>query len=90
MHSAEVYLHIAGVFSGHVDVVVTGLSWRRAVVVEQGRWHHRRADWKPHGDGVRNIRVVRTVEPDLIFDTHTDRRGGSARRSGSHEVVEKQ
>ena len=29
------------------------------------------------------------VEPDLIFDTHTDRRGGSARQSGSHEVMDK-
>jgi hypothetical protein len=33
--------------------------------------------------------MVRVVEPDLIFDTHTDRRGGSARQSGSHEVMEK-
>jgi hypothetical protein len=77
------------VFSGHVDAVVTALSWRRTVVIEQGRWQSRRTDWKPHGDGVRNIRTVRAVEPDLIFDTHTDRRGGSARQSGSHEVMEK-
>jgi hypothetical protein len=77
------------VFSGHVDVVVTVLSWRRAVVIEQGHWQFRRTDWKPHGDGIRNIRTVRVVEPDLIFDTHTDRRGGSARQSGSHEVMEK-
>ena len=75
-------------FSGHVDAVVTALSWRRTVVVEQGRWQSRRTDWKPHGDGVRNIKTVRVVEPDLIFDTHTDRRGGSARRSGSHEVMD--
>ena len=77
------------VFSGHADVVVTALSWRRTVVIEQGRWQSRRTDWKPHGDGVRNIRTVRVVEPDLIFDTHTDRGGGSARRSGSHEVMDK-
>jgi hypothetical protein len=77
------------VFSGHVDVVVAALSWRRTVVIEQGRWQLRRTEWKPHGDSVRNIRTVRVVEPDLIFDTHTDRRGGSARRSGSHEVMEK-
>ena len=77
------------VFSGHVDAVVTALSWRRTVVIEQGRWQSRRTDWKPHGDGVRNIRTVRAVEPDLIFDTHTDRRGGSGRQSGSHEVMEK-
>ena len=76
-------------FSGHVDAVVTALSWRRTVVVEQGRWQFRRTDWKPHGDGVRNIRTVRVVEPDLIFDTHTDRGGGTARRSGSHEVMDK-
>jgi hypothetical protein len=77
------------VFSRQVDVVVTALSWRRTVVIEQGRWQSRRTDWKPHGDGVRNIRTVRVVEPDLIFDTHTDRRGGSARQSGSHEVMDK-
>lgn len=77
------------VFSGHVDAVVTALSWRRTVVIEQGRWQSRRTDWKPHGDGVRNIRAVRVVEPGLIFDTHTDRRGGSARQSGSREVMEK-
>ena len=76
-------------FSGHVDVVVTALSWRRTVVIEQGRWQSRRTDWKPHGDGVRNMRAVHTVEPGLIFDTHTDRRGGGMRRSGSHEVMEK-
>jgi hypothetical protein len=87
--SPGVYVQSVSVFSRHVDVVVTALSWRRTVVIEQGRWHSRRTDWKPHGDGVRNVRVVRAVEPDLIFDTHTDRRGGSARRSGSHEVMEK-
>lgn len=69
--------------------MVTALNWRRTVVIEQGRWQFRRTDWKPRGDGVRNIRTVRVVEPDLIFDTHTDRRGGSTRQSGSHEVMEK-
>jgi hypothetical protein len=69
--------------------VVTALSWRRTVVIEQGRWQSRRTDWKPHGDGVRNIRTVRVVEPDLIFDTHTDRKVGGARQSGSHEVMDK-
>ena len=88
-HSPGVYRQSVSVFSGHVDVVVTALSWRRAVVIEEGRWQFRRTDWKPHGDGIRNMRTVRVVEPDLIFDTHTDRRGGSARRSGSHEVMEK-
>src|ERR1700761_8783584 len=83
------YRRSVSVFSGHVDVVVTALSWRRTVVIEQGRWQPRRTDWKPHGDGVRNIRTVRVVEPGLIFDTHTDRGGGSARRSGSHEVMDK-
>jgi hypothetical protein len=77
------------VFSGYVDVVVTALSWRRTVAIEQGHWQSRRTDWRPHGDGVRNLRTVRVVEPDLIFDTHTDRRGGSARQSGSHEVMGK-
>jgi hypothetical protein len=78
-----------GVFSGHVDVVVTALSWRRTVVIEQGRWQSRRSDWKPHGDGVRNIRTVRAVEPDLVFDTHTNQRSWGPRQSGSHEVMEK-
>jgi hypothetical protein len=77
------------VFSEHVDVVVAALSWRRTVVIEQGRWQPRRTDRKPRGDGVRNIRTVRVVEPGVIFDTHTDREGGSAWRNGSHEVMEK-
>ncbi len=70
-------------------MVVTALSWRRTVVIEQGRWQSRRTDWKPHGDGVRNVRTVRVVEPDLIFDTHTDRRRAGPRQSGSREVMEK-
>jgi hypothetical protein len=77
------------VFSRHVDAVVTALSWRRTVVIEQGRWHRRRTDWKPYGEGVRNIQTVRVTEPDLIFDTHTDWKVGGARRSGSHEVMDK-
>jgi hypothetical protein len=77
------------VFSRQVDVVVAALRWRRTVVIEQGRWQSRRSDWKPHGDGVRNVRAVRKVEPSLVFDTHTNQRAVGARRSGSREVMEK-
>ncbi len=69
--------------------MVAALSWRRTVVVEQGRWQSRRSDWKPHGDAVRNVQAVAKVEPSLVFDTHTNQRAGGARRSGSREVMEK-
>jgi hypothetical protein len=77
------------VFSKQVDVVVTAVSWRRTVVIEQGRWQSRRTDWKPRGDAVRNVRTVQVTEPEIIFDTHTDRKVGGPRRSGSHEVMDK-
>ncbi|HEY3877188.1 MAG TPA: hypothetical protein VGM12_01180 [Trebonia sp.] len=76
-------------FSRQVDVVVTAVSWRRTVVIEQGRWQSRRTDWKPRGDGVRNVRTVRVTEPEIIFDTHTNRKVGGPRQSGSHEVMDK-
>ncbi len=56
------------VFSRHVDVVVVALNWKRTVVIEQGRWKSRRTAYKPHGDTVRNIRTVRNVESDVVFD----------------------
>ena len=55
------------VFSRQVDAVVAALSWRRTVVVEQGRWRSRRTSWKPpHSDNVRNLRAVQKLEPVLL------------------------
>jgi hypothetical protein len=34
-----------GVFSRHVDAPVVAPSWRRTVVIEQGRWESRRTAW---------------------------------------------
>jgi hypothetical protein len=81
-----------GVFSGRVDAVVVALSWRRTVVVEQGRWESRRTAWKPHGKDVRNLKTVHKVEADLVFNVHdhSPNRGmGVQPRTRSREVMEK-
>ena len=63
-------------FSRQVDVVVTALSWRRTVVVEQGRWRSRRTAWKPaHGENVRNLRAVQKLEPDIEIEAGMRRAG---------------
>jgi hypothetical protein len=56
------------VLARHVDAVVVGLSWKRTVVVEQGRWVSRSTAWKPHGDNVRNLRTVQRMETDLVAE----------------------
>jgi hypothetical protein len=78
------------VFSRQVDAVVVGLSWRRTVVVEQGRWRSRSTAWKPpHGATVRNLRAVQKLEPDIEIDAGMRRAGASMPPSKSHEVLAK-
>jgi hypothetical protein len=78
------------VFSRQVDVVVAALSWRRTVVVEQGRWRSRCTAWKPpHGDNVRNLRAVQKLEPDIEIEAGMRRAGASTPPSRSHDVLAK-
>src|ERR1700679_4230163 len=78
------------VFSRQVDVVGVALSWRRTVVVEQGRWRSRRTAWKPaHGATVRNLRAVQKLEPDIEIEAGMRRAGASVARRQSHEVLAK-
>jgi hypothetical protein len=78
------------VFSRQVDVVVTALSWRRTVVVEQGRWRPRRTAWKPpHGATVANLQAVQKLEPDIEIEAGMRRAGASMPPSKSHEVLAK-
>jgi len=77
------------VFTRHVDAVVTGLSWKRTVVVEQGRWVSRRMAWKPHGGNVRNLRAVQVMEPDIMGGGYKGRAGASMPASTAHEVLTK-
>ena len=62
------------VLARHVDATVVSLTWKRTVVIEQGRWLSRSTSWKPHGDNVRNLRTVQRMEPDIV--------GGGSRRGG--------
>jgi hypothetical protein len=77
------------VFSRHVDAVVVALSWRRTVVIEQGRWESRRTSRKPHGDNVRDLRTVQKVEPEIEVEASMRRAGASMPKSKTHEVMEK-
>jgi hypothetical protein len=74
------------VFSRHVDARVTALSWTRTVVIERGRWETRRTAWKPHGDNVRNLHTVKTVESDIVGGASI-RGGASMPRGSAHEVM---
>jgi hypothetical protein len=78
-----------GVFARHVDAVLTGLSWKRTIVIEQGRWEARRTSWKPHGDHVRNLRTVRGAEPEIVGSTRSDRVGPNTGLGQAHEVMAK-
>jgi hypothetical protein len=75
------------VFTRHVDAVVVALSWKRTVVIEQGRWEHRRTAWKPHGDNIRNLRTTHDAEPDIVLDATMRRAGASMPKSKTHEVM---
>jgi len=77
------------VFSRHVDAAVTALSWKRTVVVEQGRWESRCTAWKPHGDNIRNLRTVQAVEPEIVGGGAKRRAGASMPPSTAHEVMAK-
>jgi hypothetical protein len=76
-----------GVLARHVDAVVVALSWKRTVVIEQGRWVSRSTSWKPHGDNVRNLRTVQRMEPDIVGGSSMRRAGASMPRSRSYEVM---
>jgi hypothetical protein len=56
------------VFSRRMAVVVVALTWKRTVVIEQGRWESRRTAWKPSGGNLRNVRKVGETELDVAFD----------------------
>jgi hypothetical protein len=61
------YLLDMGVLARHVEATVVSLSWKRTVVIEQGRWLSRKTAWKPsHGATVRNLRAVHRTEPDIV------------------------
>jgi hypothetical protein len=77
------------VFSRHVDVAVVALSWKRTVVIEQGRWESRRTAWKPHGDNVRNLRTVQDVEPDIVGGRRMGQVGVGTPGTKAHEVMSK-
>jgi hypothetical protein len=62
------------VLARHVDAVVVALSWKRTVVLEQGRWLSRNTATKPsHGANVRNLRPVHRVEADLVAEQNIRR-----------------
>jgi hypothetical protein len=75
------------VFSRHVNATVTAMSWKRTVVVEQGRWESRRTAWKPHGDNIRNLRTIQSVEPEIVGGGDKRRAGASMPRGTAHEVM---
>jgi len=78
------------VFSRQVDVVVVAVSWRRTIVVEQGRWRSRRTAWKPpHGENIRNLRAVRELEGDIEVEAGMRRAGASMPASRTDEVLAK-
>jgi hypothetical protein len=77
------------VFSRSVDAAVVALSWKRTVVIEQGRWESRRTAWKPHGDNVRNLRTVHDEEPDIVGGGRFSQAGASMPQSKAHEVMAK-
>jgi hypothetical protein len=64
-----------GLVARRVEAVAVALSWRRTVAVEQGHWVSHRTGTKPRRGNVRNLRMVKRTEPDIV--------GGSA-GSGMH------
>jgi hypothetical protein len=75
------------VFSRHVDAVVVALSWKRTVVIEQGRWESRSTSWKPHGDNVRNLRTVQHMEPDIVGGRSRGQDVARLPKNRSYEVM---
>jgi hypothetical protein len=75
------------VLSRHVEATVASLSWKRAVVIEQGRWLSRSTAWKPqHGATVRNLRAVHRTEPDIVGGSSM--RGASGARMSANRAYE--
>ena len=75
------------VFARRIQATVVALHWRRTVVIEQGRWESRSTAWKPHGDNVRNLRTVHSMEPDIVGGGSMRRAGASMPKSRAHEVM---
>jgi hypothetical protein len=75
------------VLSRHVEATVVSLSWKRTVVIEQGRWLSRSTSWKPHGDNIRNLREVHRTEPDIVGGSSMRRAGASMPKSRAYEVM---
>jgi hypothetical protein len=73
------------VFARHVQATVVALNWRRTVVI--GRWESRSTAWKPHGDNVRNVRTVHSMEGDIVGGGSMRRAGAGMPASRSHDVL---
>jgi hypothetical protein len=76
-----------GMFSRHIEAVVVALSWKRTVVIEQGRWESRRTAWKPYGGTVRNLRTAQDTALDIVFNNNST--GEGAYGAESRPVVAK-
>jgi hypothetical protein len=75
------------VLSRNVEATVVSLSWKRTVVIEQGRWLSRSTSWKPHGDNVRNLRAVHRTEPDIVGGSSMRGSGGRGPQNRAYEVM---
>jgi hypothetical protein len=60
-----------------VEAVAVALSWRRTVAIEQGHWVSHRTAIKPRGGNVRNLRMIKRTEPDIVGGS-----GGSGMHPG--------
>ena len=76
-------------FARHVVATVVALSWKRTVVIEHGRWQSRHTTWKPYGDNIRNLRTVRSVEPEIAFNERVRGAAPLLPSTSSHEVMAK-
>ena len=77
------------VFARHVVATVVALSWKRTVVIERGRWESRRTAWKPHGDNIRHLRTVRSVDPEIAVNETVRGAAPLMPSTSSHEVMAK-
>jgi hypothetical protein len=76
------------VFARHIQATVIELNWKRTIVIEHGRWESRSTAWKPHGDNVRNLRTVHSIEPDIVGGVRTRRTTMPGMpQNRAHEVV---
>jgi hypothetical protein len=77
------------VFARYVVATVVALSWKRTMVIEQGRWESRRTAWKPHGDTIRNLRTVQAMAPDIVYEGRMRPGTSMPSTQSSHEVMTK-